>query len=249
MRTKFLNIEIDNLKFEQAVEYAINLIKEDKFSYVVTPNVDHIVQIESNRELKKSYENASLILTDGKPLIWISKVLRINIKDKISGSDFFPKVLERAADKDYSVFLLGAKEGVAQQASENLTKKYQGLKIAGYYSPPFGFEKDDKELKNIINIINESGADILAVGLGAPKQEIFLYERFRKNDLTTVKLAMGIGASIDFEANNIKRAPKWMSDTGLEWFYRTIQEPKRMARRYGNDFVKILPIVWKNRKE
>lgn len=239
-RMNFLNIEVDNLTMNEAIDRAEELIIKKKPSYVVTPNVDHIVKLEDDKEFQDVYKNADLILTDGMPLIWISKIKGKPIKEKISGSDFFPKLCERAAQKGYSIFLLGAAEGVAAKAAKNLNKKYEGLNIVGTYSPSYGFEKKDDEIKEIIEMINEIKPDILAVGLGAPKQEKFLYKyRYELN----VPISLAIGASIDFEAGNINRAPKWMQNCGLEWFYRLCKEPKRMFKRYIIDDFKIIKIV------
>lgn len=241
-RMNFLNTEIDNLTMNEAIDKAEELILKKKPSYVVTPNVDHIVKLETDEEFQNVYKNADLILTDGMPLIWISKMKGNPIKEKISGSDFFPKLCERAAKKGYSLFLLGAAEGVASKAAENLKEKYNGLNIVGTYSPSYGFEKKDHEIKQIIKMINEVKPDILAVGLGAPKQEKFLYKY--KNELN-VPISLAIGASIDFEAGNINRAPKWMQNLGLEWFYRLCKEPKRMFKRYIIDDLKIISICKK----
>ncbi|EOU2091044.1 glycosyltransferase [Clostridium perfringens] len=238
----FLNIEVDNLTMNEAIDRAEELIIKKKPSYVVTPNVDHIVKLENDKEFQEVYKNADLILTDGMPLIWISKIKGNPIKEKISGSDFFPKLCERAAEKGYSIFLLGAAEGVATKAAKNLKEKYEGLNIVGTYSPSYGFEKKDDEIKMIIEMINKAKPDILAVGLGAPKQEKFLHKY--RNDLN-VPISLAIGASIDFEAGNINRAPKWMQNCGLEWFYRLCKEPKRMFKRYIIDDLKIISIYRK----
>lgn len=241
-RVAFLNTEVDNLTMDEAIDKAEELIIKKKPSYVVTPNVDHIVKLETDKEFQDVYKNADLILTDGMPLIWISKMKGNPIKEKISGSDFFPKLCERASEKGYSLFLLGAAEGVADKAAKNLKEKYNGLNIVGTYSPSYGFEKKDEEIKEIIKIINDVKPDILAVGLGAPKQEKFLY---KYRNALNVPISLAIGASIDFEAGNINRAPKWMQNCGLEWFYRLCKEPKRMFRRYIVDDSKIIRIALK----
>lgn len=241
-RMNFLNTEIDNLTMNEALDRAEELIIKKKPSYVVTPNVDHIVKLENDKEFQDVYKNADLILTDGMPLIWISKIKGNPIKEKISGSDFFPKLCERAAKNGYSLFLLGAAEGVAAKAAKNLNEKHEGLNIVGTYSPSYGFEKNEDEIDKIIRIINESKPDILAVGLGAPKQEKFLYNY---RDQLKVPISLAIGASIDFEAGNINRAPKWMQNCGLEWFYRLCKEPKRMFKRYLVDDLKIIKIAKK----
>ena len=174
-RMKFMNTEIDNLTMQETLQAIDQLIQENKSVYVVTPNVDHIVQLETNKELQAVYKNASLILTDGKPLLWIANWYGTPIKEKISGSDLFPLLCKMAAEKGYKMFFLGAAEGVAAKAAENLMYRFKGLQIVGTYSPPFSFEKDPVEMDKIKSMIKESGADILIVGLGCPKQEKFMY--------------------------------------------------------------------------
>lgn len=245
-RMKFLNTEIDNLTMEEALEEIDKLIIENKCSYVVTPNVDHIVQLERGNELVNVYKNADLILTDGKPLIWISKWYGTPIKEKISGSDLFPRLCKMAAEKSYSMFFLGAGEGVAAKAAQNLTVKYPGLNVVGTYSPPFGFEKDELEMQKIEKMIIDVKPHILIVGLGCPKQELFILHH---KDKLGVPVSLGLGASLDFEAGNIKRAPKWMANHGLEWLFRIFQDPKRLAKRYLVDDRKILGIAIKYRKK
>lgn len=243
-RIKFMNTCIDNLTMSETLNEIDKLIQKKNCSYVVTPNVDHIVRLEKDEELQKVYKNASLILTDGKPLIWISKWYKTLIKEKISGSDLFPRVCQLAANKNYTMYLLGAAEGVADTAARNLMKKYPGLNIVGTYSPPFGFEKNEQEMNKIKTQIQEVHPDILIVGLGCPKQEKFMYYHCKE---LGVPISFGLGASIDFEAGNIKRAPKWMSNHGLEWLYRFSKEPKRLFKRYFVDDLKIIQVARKYR--
>ena len=240
-----MNTEIDNLTMEETLQVVDRLIKEDKAAYVVTPNVDHIVQLETNKELQDVYANASLILTDGKPLQWIAKWYGTPIKEKISGSDLFPRLCDMAARKGYKMFFLGAAEGVATKAAENLINRYNGLQVVGTYSPPYGFEKSPEEMLKIIRLIKEAAPDMLIVGLGCPKQEKFMYHHCRE---LGVPISFGLGASFDFEAGNIKRAPKWMSEHGLEWLFRITQDPQRMAKRYLVDDLKILKLATKYKK-
>lgn len=240
-----MNTEIDNLTMEETLQIVDKLIKEDKAAYVVTPNVDHIVQLETNKELQDVYANASLILTDGKPLQWIAKWYGTPIKEKISGSDLFPRLCDMAARKGYKMFFLGAAEGVATKAAENLINRYNGLQVVGTYSPPYGFEKSPEEMLKITRLIKEAAPDMLIVGLGCPKQEKFMYHHCRE---LGVPISFGLGASFDFEAGNIKRAPKWMSEHGLEWLFRITQDPQRMAKRYLVDDLKILKLATKYKK-
>jgi N-acetylglucosaminyldiphosphoundecaprenol N-acetyl-beta-D-mannosaminyltransferase len=241
-RIKFLNIYIDNVTMQEAIEKIKQLVKKQGCSYVVTPNLDHIVMLEKDKEFVDVYANADLILADGKPLIWISKYLKKPIKEKISGSDLFPYMCVMCAQNGYSIFILGAAEGIAKKAADNLCDRFPGLKIVGTYSPPFGFEKDKEELKKIERMIKVSKPDILAVSLGSPKGEKFIYKHLEQYDIS---LGISIGATIDFEAGNVKRAPKWVADNGFEWLFRISQDPKRLFKRYLNDAISIIPIVMK----
>lgn len=239
---QFLNTEIDNLTLEETLLEIDHIIQAEQGAYVVTPNVDHIVQLETNVELQKAYRNARLRLTDGKPLIWISKLYGTPIKEKISGSDLFPHLCKLAARKGYKMFFLGAAEGVAAKAAFNLKQRYPELQVVGTYSPPIGFENDEKEMLKIMDMVRSSGPHILIVGLGCPKQEIFMYRTCKR---LGVPVSLGLGASFDFAAGNVKRAPKWMADHGLEWLFRIMQDPKRLFKRYVIDDTKIVKLVFK----
>jgi N-acetylglucosaminyldiphosphoundecaprenol N-acetyl-beta-D-mannosaminyltransferase len=244
-RIKFLNTYIDNVTMEEALEKISNMVESKQGGYVVTPNVDHLVTLEKDALFRRIYDEADLILADGKPLIWISKLLKTPIKEKISGSDLFPLLAEMAAEKGYTMFFLGAAEGVAAKAAENLKIKYPGLQVVDTYSPPYGFEDDEVELAYILDRVQEASPDILIVGLGAPKQEKFIY-RYRER--LKVPVALGLGASLDFEAGTVKRAPRWMSEHGLEWLYRMCKEPGRLVKRYVVDAVELLPLILRYRK-
>lgn len=244
-RIQLLNTEIDNISMEEALDRIDAMVQDRKPAYVVTPNLDHIVTIERDAYFREAYAHADLILADGKPLLWIAKARKTPIREKISGSDLFPRLAELAANNGYTMFFLGAGEGIAAQAAEKLKKQYPGLRIAGCYAPPIGFEQDRSAVHEIIRRVQTASPDILVVGLGTPKQEKFLYRYYKQME---VPVSLGLGASFDFIAGNRKRAPRWMSEHGLEWLYRTLQEPKRLAGRYIKDAVCILPILIKYRK-
>lgn len=241
-RIKFMNIQIDNFTMQESLDKIDELIQKGKRSYVVTPNVDHLVMLQKDELFKRIYDEADLVLADGKPLIWISKLYKRPLKEKVSGSDLFPKVCELAAEKEYKMYFLGAAEGVAAEAARRLKCQYPKLEVVGTYSPPIGFEKDNAEVEKIISKINSSNADILIIGLGAPKQEKFFYNH---KDEINVSIALGLGASFDFVAGNVKRAPRWLCNCGFEWLYRITQDPKRLAKRYIKDAVKIVPLIIK----
>lgn len=242
-----LNTYVNNLNMDetiQAVEQLIAAGAAGKKSYVVPINVDVVIKIEKDKHLKKFIDHADLVLVDGKPLIWISKWYKRPIREKVSGSDFVPLLCKKAAEKNYSVFLIGGRDGIAKRAGMNLRKDMPKINIVGTYSPPFGFEKDQKELNRINNLINDAHPDILIVCFGCPKQEKWIYENYHKYD---AKVSICAGATVDFLAGNISRAPRWMSEHGLEWFYRFLQEPRRMFKRYFLDDIKILMLIWKYR--
>lgn len=245
-RRKFMNICLDDITFEEAVRQIGVLACAPGRHYVVTPNVDHVVKIEKDLEFRKIYEEADLILTDGTPLMWIAESLGCPIREKIPGADMLPGVCEMAAKEGHTMFLFGAAKGVAEAAKRKLTKRYPGLKIVGAYSPPMGFEQNEKEVEKAIRIINEKKPQILVVGLGAPKQEKFIYRYLDKMDF---HVALPFGAAIDFEAGMVKRAPLWMRKLGLEWLFRFFQEPGRLFRRYFIDDMKIFWLAWKYRYE
>ena len=156
-------------------------------------------------------------------------------------TDFVWDVFDLAIEKDYKVFLFGGKEDVLSKATENIKRKLPKLNIVDSYSPPFGFEKDEIKLEEANRRIKESNADILIVFLGCPKQEKFIYHN---KDKYQVPVSITMGGCVDFMAGGVKRAPLWMQNVGLEWFYRFLQEPKRMFRRYFIDDIRIFKLVY-----
>ena len=240
-----MNTYVDNVTEEEAIRHIEECIKDRKIGFVVTPNVDQIVMMEKNLYFREICDNAELSVVDGHPLLWIAKWYKRPIKEKICGSDLMPHLCRIAAEKGYKIFLLGAAEGIAAKAADILKEQNPGLIIAGTYSPPFGFEKDQAELDKINRILKESEADMLFVGMGAPKQSVFIYENMDKYQ---IPMSFCVGATIDFIAGEQTRAPRWITDHGLEWLYRLFKEPKRMFKRYIVNDTKIIGLAWKYRK-
>ncbi len=240
-----LNTFVNNMDMEETIQTIDSFIQQKKRSYIVAINVDVVIKIEQDAYLKRITDQADMVLVDGKPLIWISKLYKRPVKAKISGSDLVPKLCEKAAEKGYTIFIIGGKDGIAEQAKRKLEKQLSGIKIVGTYAPPYGFEKDKNELDKINQMISDVHPDLLIGCFGCPKQEKWIYENYKKYDATVSVCA---GATVDFLTGNIRRAPGWMSDHGLEWFYRFTQEPKRMFKRYFVDDIKIVSLMWKYRK-
>lgn len=239
-----LNTFINNVSWEEALLEIDNLIQRSTPSYITEINIDVVLKLENNLYLKKIVDQANMTLVDGQPLVWISKWLKCPVKEKISGSDLAEVVCEIAGKKGYRIFFLGGKEGVAEQAAENMKKKVPGINIVGTYAPPWGFEKNEKELENINEMISAVHPDVLFVCLGCPKQEKWVYENYEK---CGAKVSFCAGATVDFMAGRVTRAPKWMSNHGLEWFYRFLKEPRRLFKRYFIDDTKIIYLIWKYR--
>lgn len=245
-RQKFMNIAVDNATLNEVLEHIEYCIDNQIVGQIIPLNVDQIVRLETDKYFKEICNNCELLLIDGHPLMWIAKAYGVPFKEKICGSDLVPILCKRAVEKGYSVFFLGAAPGVAKIAAEKMKHKYSGLKVAGTYSPPFGFEKDEEEVKKINYILKNSGADILFVGMGVPKQEIFIYENMWKYN---IPISLSVGATIDFIAGKQKRAPKWINRIGFEWLYRLIHDPGRLCKRYLIDDMEIFRLAWKYRKQ
>lgn len=244
-RIPFLNTYVDNLTATEAKAAVDELIQDGKNHYVVTPNTDIIVKMQDDAELKNICDNADLILTDGQIVVNISKYLGNPIKERVCMTDFVWDVFDLAIEKKYSVFLFGGKQEILNKATENIQSRLPELNIIGTYSPPLGFETNEEQLQIANEKIHLANPDILIVFLGCPKQEKFIY---KNKDVYNVPLSITMGGCVDFIAGNVKRAPLWMQQVGLEWFFRFLQEPKRMFKRYFIDDIRIFSLVRKYKK-
>jgi N-acetylglucosaminyldiphosphoundecaprenol N-acetyl-beta-D-mannosaminyltransferase len=212
--------------------------------YVVTPNVDHAVMFQSHAGLRKAYEAAAMVIADGAPLVWASRMLRQPLPERVAGSDLVPAVLELASTRPapLRVFLLGAAPGVAHRAAQVIHGRWNNVEVVGTHSPPLGFESDPMENARIIDAISEAQPDLLIIGLGAPKQELWIAEHYQRLE---AKSAICAGATIDFLAAEKQRSPVWMRRTGLEWVHRLASEPRRLAKRYARDVWVFPQLVWR----
>lgn len=232
-----MGVPLDQLNTAQALEIVSEMIASRTPHLLATANVDFLAQVQSDDTLRRILVDADLILCDGTPLIWMSKWLGDPIPERIAGSDLVPLLLDLAQENGHRVFFLGGRDEVVAVAEDKIKERWPGLQIAGMYSPPFA-PMDKMDHAGICQRIRESKSDMLFVSFGCPKQEIWLALNFRD---AGVPVAIGVGATIDFLAGAVKRAPVWMRKTGLEWFFRVAQEPKRLAHRYWTDICVVGP--------
>lgn len=236
-RVKILNVDLDNISQE-------DLLAQLKKGVLVTPNVDQIVKMQSDREYYDIVRRAEWCVCDSKILYLCAKLLGTPLPEAIPGSSFFPAYYEyHKNDENCKIFLLGAMDGVAQKAMERINNKVGHQMVVGAYSPSYGFEKKQDENEKIYRLINESGANVVLVGVGCPKQEKWIDKH--KAQMPGVDVWMALGATIDFEAGNIKRAPIIWRKLYMEWFYRLLQEPRRMYKRYFVDDPKFFWYLFK----
>lgn len=230
MRVNICNIEVDRCSFREALNLILHQAAVGREpEYVVTPNAHHIVTLQRDRHFRKIYQDAFLSVADGVSLLWAANFLGTPLNDRVNGTDLFEQLCQLAAERDLSVFFLGGRPQAAERAATVLNRRYPRLKVVGAYCPPYGFEADAIELENISQRIRSAQPNILFVGLGAPKQEYWMYKHCRSVE---VPVSLGIGVSFEFVAGMVKRAPRWMQKTGLEWLFRLISEPKRLWQRY-----------------
>ena len=201
---------------------------------VFTLNPDHLFHLQRNPGFLAAYRQADFITSDSKYVYWALGWIGRRIKEKVSGSDIVPSYCWHHRDNpNVRVFLLGAAPGIAQTALERINSRCGRSVVIAAHSPSMKFVADEQEIASVIRKINDSGANALIVGLGAPKQEIWMVKH--RHLMPGVKVFMGVGATIDYEAGAVKRAPPWMTRVGLEWVYRITTEPRRYWRRYLRD--------------
>jgi N-acetylglucosaminyldiphosphoundecaprenol N-acetyl-beta-D-mannosaminyltransferase len=244
-RVSLFGVQVDPLRMAEAVDRVWQIVAEpqSKCQFVVTPNVDHVVLLEHSPGLRDAYRQAALVLADGWPVVMASRWLGKRLPERVAGSDLVPHVFDQAtADRPLTAYLLGALPGVAERAAANIHARWPHVRVVGCYSPPLGFEKNEAENEQILARLHAAQADVLVLGLGAPKQELWIAKHHPQ---VSAKIALCVGATIDFLAGERKRAPRWVQAIGLEWFYRMAGEPRRLVSRYARDAWVFPQIVWR----
>jgi N-acetylglucosaminyldiphosphoundecaprenol N-acetyl-beta-D-mannosaminyltransferase len=234
-----LGVPFDRVTLAGAIDRIDSMVAEGGTHYVVTPNVDFLVKAGRDPELHRILGDADLVLCDGTPLVWASHLLGDPLPGRVAGSDLIPCLLQRAADRQWRIFLLGGSPEVAAEAATRIAAMHPSLPEIAYYSPPFS-KLDEMNNDEIAARVRAADPDIVLVCFGCPKQEKWI-SRFGAR--LNVPVMIGAGATIDFLAGKMARAPSWMRQSGTEWIFRLIQEPRRLARRYADDLLCFAPAI------
>ena len=231
-RVAILGVPFDRIGLGEAVAAIEAMAASGRPHYVVTPNADFLAQARTDNELRCVLANADLSLCDGTPLVWASRLLGSPLPERVAGSDLVPALLETAARKGLRVYFLGASEEASAEAALRVQQQHATLVIAGRYSPPFRelTAQDNDEIKRKIR---EARPDLVLVAFGCPKAEKWIAQNYRE---LGAPVMIGVGATIDFLAGRVRRAPRWMGRVGVEWLFRLAQEPRRLWRRYTREF-------------
>lgn len=234
-RVRLFSYEIDPVTMEEAVNQTLSWVAtpESTCRFIVTPNVNHTVLLETHQGLRDAYCEASLVLVDGMPIYLAARMMGRPVPGRVAGSDLVPQLFDAAnRSGGMTVYLLGAAPGVAGRAARRIESQWPKCTVVGMNSPPLGFEHRPSENEVILADIRRTRPDVLIVGLGAPKQELWVHTH---RHLLSARVALCVGATIDFLAGEKPRAPLWMRRSGLEWLHRVATEPRRLARRYMSD--------------
>jgi N-acetylglucosaminyldiphosphoundecaprenol N-acetyl-beta-D-mannosaminyltransferase len=233
-------VPVDAVSRDEALGRVAALVEACQGGVVFTPNVDHVVLAERDPRFREAYAAVDLSLVDGMPVLWGCRLLGFRVPEKISGSDLVRPLASLAAERGWGVFLLGAGPGVVDRAAEILVAENPGLRVVGTACPEVDMGRPAAERDALREEIRAARPDLLLLALGSPKGETFAHEC---REEIRPAVIVGVGAGLDFLVGTARRAPAWMSATGLEWFFRLLQEPRRLWRRYlvrGPRFVPIL---------
>lgn len=224
-RVPILNGQFDAVTFGETLEWIKQVIHRGDRGYISTVNVAILMMMRSNELLQRIVEQSGLIVADGQPLVWASRWLSQPLPERVTGVDLVEAIAATAAAEGFGIYLMGAEKATIEKVSNLLKTRYPNLRLCGFDDGYFGPEKAGDRAR----AIRESGAQILLVGMGVPRQEVFLAEQWAS---LGVNVALGVGGSFEVLAGHKTRAPRWIQQSGLEWLYRLLQEPRRLMGRY-----------------
>lgn len=245
-RMWLFNCPFDNLSLQEAVKKVEEFVHAGKPREGVGVNVDQLIKMQKDQAFRKIILSSDLITADGQPIVWASRLLGMPLKERVTAIDLMEGLLKVASKRSYKVYCLGAREQVVKTAVQNYQKVFPGLRIVGYRS---GYWTPEEE-HSVAEKIHKAKPDLLFLAISSPKKEMFLRKH---REILNVPFALGVGGAFDIAAGATQRAPRWMRRWGLEWFWRFLQEPKRMWRRYFVEdfmfFKLVLVEVWKKKKD
>ena len=227
-RVNILGVGISTINMRDALQQMERWIITREQNYICVTTVHLLMEAQKDHTLKRIINSAGLITPDGMPLVWLGKLLGYSNMDRVYGPDIMLNFSALAARKGYTSFYYGGMPGVAQKLSEKLTERFPGLEVVGIYSPPFGSLTPEED-EEVINMINKADPDVLWIGLGAPKQDIWMAEHIGR---IRAPVIVGVGAAFDFLSGSKRQAPVWIQRSGFEWLFRLLSEPKRLWKRY-----------------
>lgn len=242
-RIPLLNTFYDNISIMETLDIIEESIKSKLQIHHTVINANKVVLLQKDLELRESVNASDIINIDGIGVLWAAKLLGKPVKERVTGIDLMQKILELAQNENFKVYFLGAKQDVVKKLADICSEKYGKEIIAGYRN---GYFSNEEEI-SIVNLIKESKTQILFVAMPSPKKENFLYKY--REDLSEVNFIMGVGGSFDVLAGKVRRAPVWLQKMGFEWFYRLIQEPKKMWKRYLIGNIAFIYLILKFKKQ
>ena len=223
-----LDVAVHRVTLAGVLKRLDEYIRDGRPRQIVTVNMDFIRLAHVDPVFREVVNGADLAVPDGMPLLWASRLLGEPLNERVTGVDIVERGAALAAERGYSIFLLGAEEGVAAAAADRLVRRYPGLRIAGTYAPPVGPFSEEEE-RRILRLVRAARPDMLFVAFGAPRQDVWIR---RHQQALGVPVAVGVGGTFNFLAGRTKRAPRWMQRAGMEWCHRLVHEPRRLWRRY-----------------
>jgi N-acetylglucosaminyldiphosphoundecaprenol N-acetyl-beta-D-mannosaminyltransferase len=236
-----LSVNVSTSDLNETIQIFKHWISNGEKKRVCVTPVNCILWAFKNPILRNLYNTSAMNLADGVPLLWASRLLGNTIRGRVTGLDLLPEFAKVGNHEKYRFFFLGAKDGVAEKLAQQFLKQYPDLRIVGTYAPPFADKFSEEENQKMISLVNEAKPHVLWVSLTAPKQDYWIYDNF---DRLNINIAIGVGGAFEVTAGLIKRAPNWMQRCGLEWFFRFLQEPRRLFKRYIIEAPQFIPLIF-----
>jgi N-acetylglucosaminyldiphosphoundecaprenol N-acetyl-beta-D-mannosaminyltransferase len=236
-RVDLMGLAFDNLSQREVVARVCAAMDRGEGGWIVTPNLDQLRAFRQDPEIRSTFERADLVVADGTPLVWASRLQGTPLPERVAGSDLIYLMTEAAAARGARVFLLGGNPGAGEAAAAKFAERFPGVDICGIHCPPFGFEQDEAAWEAMVQALDDAAPDLVWVALGFPRQDRVIG---RLRDRYPDAWFAGIGISLSFVSGEVRRAPRWLQRLGLEWVHRLAQEPRRLFKRY---FMQDLPFA------